>query len=111
MSNLLEYALGLDPAAASGNPTQPGTTDVSGQSYLTLTYVRPAGANARPDVTYTGERSTSLGALDWSATGILQHSATPALDGLTETVILRSNIPIGTPGVPGEFLRLKVTTP
>ena len=105
LNNLLEYALGLDPSSASGNPTKAGTVDVAGQLYLTLTYTRPAGADARPDITYTGERSTTLAPLDWSSSGVIQHSVTLEPGGLIETVILRSTFPSGA----GEFLQLKVS--
>ena len=108
LSNLLEYALGLDPSAASGAPTEVGKVEVAGQFYLTLTYLRPAGANVRPDLTYTGERSTTLAPLDWSSPDVIGHSVTPAAGGLSETVILRSTFPMDTPGMPGEFLHLKV---
>lgn len=109
LSNLLEYALGLDPASASSNPTQPGTLNVAGQFYLTLTYIRPAGADARLDITYTGERSTSLAPLDWASSGVIEHSVTLQSGGLIENVILRSTFPISTLEVPREFLHLKVS--
>lgn len=108
LSNLVEYALGLDPVRGSDNPTQAGTVEVAGQSYLTLTYIRPAGAYARLDVTYTGERSTTLAPLDWSSAGVIEHSVTSEPGGLTESVILQSAFPLGTSELPFEYLRLKV---
>ena len=83
--------------------------EVGGLRYPTLTYTRPAGADARLDVTYTGEKSTTLAPLTWSSLGMIIHSTTPAPGGLTEKVILRSTVPIGSPGVTDEFLHLKIS--
>ena len=109
LSNFLEYALGLNPSSASGSPILSGFLDVAGQLYLTMTYPRPAGADARLGVTYTGERSTILAPLDWSPSGVIEHSITPEPGGLMEAVILRSTFPASTVALPFEFLHLKIS--
>lgn len=106
LNNLLEYALGLSPLSSSGAPVATRIQTIDGQRYLTFTYTRPAGADTLEDVVYTGERSTNLAADSWSSIQVTVHSVTPAPDGLTETVVLRSTVALSA-GLK-EFLRLKV---
>jgi hypothetical protein len=90
ISNLMEYALNLDPLADSNAflPTQ-GTTP----THLTLTYRR-----WRTDIIYSVEAGDDL-ALPWSTASVNQ--GTPAGDGTTT-----ASIPLTAPE---DFLRLRVT--
>jgi hypothetical protein len=107
LSNLLEYALGLDPTAAGASRgTTIGTVTENGLEYLSLSYTRPAGAQARPDVVYTPQRATSLRLNNWSSSDIVFHSVMPVA-GSRETVTVRSTHPIS--GTNREFLRLHVS--
>jgi hypothetical protein len=104
--NLVEYALGMDPATpdAGGFMPQAGEEILSGQTYLTLTYQRPAGGG-QPDITYTVEENDSLSNADgWSSVNVVQDSVTQAGGGL-ETVVMRYTSPVGS----GGFMRLRVT--
>ena len=87
-SNLLEYALGLNPAVVDPDGL-PLVTIVSNR--LTFAYDR-----ARADVTYSVETSTDL--VNWTITGVDQ--GTPAGDGVTIASVAMD--------VPNRFLRLKV---
>lgn len=87
-SNLLEYALGLNPAVIDSDGL-PLVTIVSNR--LTFAYER-----VRADVTYTVETSTNL--TTWTTTGVDQ--GTPDGDGVTIASVAMD--------VPSRFLRLKV---
>lgn len=106
LPNLLEYALGRDPHAGDGSGTAAGTVVVSGETYLTLTFTRPAGDAALTDVTYAGERSAGLLAGGWAAAGVVTHSIVPVPGEPQETVTLRSIHPVGE--ADKEFLHLKI---
>lgn len=102
ISNLVEYALGLDPLAASvdGLPAG-GTIESEGEEYLTLSFTRPAGLS---DVAYNVAASSDM--LDWSA-GAVEVLVTPGA-GETEEVIYRHPQPLSS-GARG-FLRLEVSS-
>ncbi|RYD37384.1 MAG: hypothetical protein EOP87_03615 [Verrucomicrobiaceae bacterium] len=104
-NNLLEYALGLDPSVADGGGAiLSGVMEISGERFLTLSFVRPSG-NARPsDLSYAAERSSLLGA-DWSIDGVTLQQTVTVPEG--EKMTYRSSTPISSS--PKEFLRLKVT--
>ncbi len=109
LSNLLEYALGLDPTAIGGTRgTSVGTVSEGGQKYLSLSYTRPTGINAPTDITYVPELATALSPPNWSssAVDIATYSIVPG-PGTLETVTVRSTHPIS--GGAKEFLHLKVT--
>jgi fibronectin-binding autotransporter adhesin len=113
-TNGMEYALGMDPLATDADLLPiVSIIDVAGIKYLALTYVRQAGVNLPSDITFAVERSTDLRAPDggWSTSGVTLQSAAPGPEAGFETVVMRSVTPIGTPGVPVEFLRLKVMKP
>ncbi|WP_438480370.1 beta strand repeat-containing protein [Oleiharenicola lentus] len=91
VSNLLEYAIGLNPALADPQ-AMPQATVVANR--LTFIYER-----ARTDVTYSVETSTDL--TTWTATGVDQ--GTPDGEGVTVASVAMD--------VPNRFMRLKVTRP
>ncbi|MCM2274391.1 MAG: immunoglobulin domain-containing protein [Candidatus Didemnitutus sp.] len=90
ITNLLEYALGLDPRVAS-NADVP--TVAASASEWTFTYTRPAD---RSDVTYTVQTSTSL--TTWT-----DVAATRTATGPTET--WRATVPFGPVA---RFFRLRI---
>lgn len=89
LSNLLEYALGLDPKASSHPPGS-----FTGN---TLTFTKGPEAKAAGDVTYTIETTTTLDAGSWS---------TAAAANSTDTISYA--LPSGLEKI---FGRLKVTKP
>jgi hypothetical protein len=98
LPNLLEYALGLSPAAATpgGATGMPVISTLPApDAVLRLTYRR-----AREDVAYEVQTTTTLGnPASWTATGVTQ--GTPNGDGTTT-----ATVPINTGP---RFLRLQVT--
>src|SRR5690606_26438945 len=89
--NLMEYALNRDPRAPGrdGLP-EPGTVELEGERFLTLTYSRPAGVQ---DDIYEPEVSTNL--RDWQGgpEHVVPVSVTP--NGETEEVVVRDARPLG----------------
>lgn len=100
--NLLEYALGTNPAAASTTP--PGqVVNISGQDYLQIQWTRPSD---RTDITTVGEVSPDLAPLSWSSgAGEVSITIVPAGAGM-ETVTLRDLSPLGTHS--RRFLRARI---
>ena len=108
-SNLMKYALGLSPQF-SGSPVSTGQwQDLSGDSYLTLTYTRPLPGALPSDISYEPQRSTDLAPASWlSGPAHMQQVGDPVPGpGNLETITVRSIHPIG-PTTPVEFLRLRV---
>lgn len=108
--NQIEYALGMNPLASDTQrlPTVSVTT-VGAERFLTLTYQRFAPPALPTDLTYAVERSNDVAnAAGWSSSGVTESVTTNTETGL-QTVIARSTTPMGTAGVPREFLRLRVT--
>ncbi len=106
VSNLLKYALGLDPHVANaGAMPQSQFTNISGLNYVTMNVVRPAG---RTNVVYTAEVSGDLST--W-ASGPANVQATVAPNtpsvGL-ETVTYRDLTPVDPTHVQ-RFMRVRVT--
>ena len=103
ISNLLEYALGLDPLAAGASPVSVSlANDGTSGPYLTLTYRRSTSTSG---VTFYGDTAATLP--NWSAgTAVQVGTATNNGDG-TETVILRDMVPV-TGSAPQRFIRLRV---
>ena len=106
VSNLLKYALGLDPHVANaGALPRPQFTNIAGLNYVTLNVVRPAG---RANVTYLAEVSGDLQA--WSGTAadlqttIQSNVPSPGL----ETVTYRDLTPVD-PAHVQRFMRIRVT--
>jgi hypothetical protein len=99
LSNLLEYALSLDPRAESKFGAAVDTETVGGRTYLRLQYKRPAKT---VDLLYEPQVSSDLE--NWTADVVeLSRIANP---DQTETVIVRDTIPIED--APWRFIRMKV---
>ncbi len=96
LCNLLEYALGTDPRAATTLPAV--AWDATG--HLTFTLTRP---KALPNVLYFGEATAALGS--WPTPVPIQI----VTDGDPQTIRLTD--PLGTGDGPQQFLRLRVTGP
>ncbi|MDP1579307.1 MAG: matrixin family metalloprotease [Candidatus Didemnitutus sp.] len=94
LSNLVEYALGLNPRVANAGAA--GSTART-ETEWTFTYTRPA---ERGDVLYAVEASTDL--TTWSTAGVT-HTRTAT--GATET--WRASVPVSASG--NLFFRLRVT--
>jgi hypothetical protein len=107
-SNLLEWALGLDPAAPDATSSAEGiaglpvaeTWSDGTDTYLALHVRRPVG---RLGVSYSAEASDDL--LSW--TPAIQAAAPLANGDGTETVVFRDTVPADT--APRRFLRIKVS--
>jgi hypothetical protein len=90
--NLLEYALGTNPAAASTTPPAQ-VVEITGQKYLQIQWTRP---NDRTDITTVGEVSPDLAPLSWSSgASEVSTTITPAGAGM-ETVTIRNLTPLGS---------------
>ena len=115
ISNLMEYALGLNPTVANPAGLPIATIkNYSGTNYLSMTFTRSSVAT---DLTYTVQGSSDL--INWSdlassvggapTTGagfVSETGAAPLI-----TVEVRDTVPSnGTPGLK-RFMRLKVTAP
>ncbi len=93
LTNLMEYALGLDPRFSSGSP------GVSSNGGKTITYTKGAEAKVNLDVTYSIETSTTLGVAPSPWTEGTNPEVTQDADSISIT------FPVG----PTEnFARLKV---
>jgi len=100
VSNLMEYALGLDPATADGTATtQAIATKVDGEEYLALTYHRDLAAS---DVVVVVQRSSDLSLDGWTTEGIETESV--AVEGRIETRVAKVRM-----GSERQFLRLVVS--
>ena len=110
ISSLLEHALGLpsgSPAIRSLLPTAFSETDSqSGQAFLSIQFRRRV---QRAGLNYLVETSNDL--LNWDSTGasVVERSAVPAGDGITELVTVRVTPAIALGGA--KFVRLLVTSP
>ena len=106
VSNLLKYALGLDPHVANaGALPQPQFTNISGLNYVTMNVVRPAG---RTNVLYTAEVSGDLQAWAFGSTNV-QTTVTPDVPSAgLETVTYRDRTPVDPANVK-RFMRVRVT--
>lgn len=104
LNNLLEFGLGLSPTIGSREsaPTN-GIQNVSGSSYLTLTFKRRMPTL---DLTYSVQTNAgTLNAGDWLGNAVMVGSPTPNGDG-TETVTFRDSTAI-SPGL-RRFMRVQV---
>jgi hypothetical protein len=101
ISNLMKYALGMNPMvqSASGLPAG-GTAVIGGANCLTFTYTK---MDAATDITYVPQWSTDL--VNWSTTGFTQ---TVLSDNGTSQQVQASILVTGTQPV---FFQLQVTMP
>jgi hypothetical protein len=102
--NLMKHALGLN-AFTNGYQGHlvTGTTNISSQTYLTLTYTRPEPAP--PGLTYTVEVANDLVVPDWSSAETVEIGNT--VNGAWRTVIVRDQYPVADR--PKRFIHLRVT--
>jgi len=106
LSNLMKYALGLDPAGrGSAGRLSYGTATDAGSDYFTLIYTRPEPASA--GITYLVESSPDLTDPSWSSAGLVEVSS--VVNAGLRTITIRNATPM-TSG-PRGFMRLKVTLP
>ena len=105
ITNLMKYALGIDPdiSGYQGHLIT-GTINVSGSDYLSLTYTRPEPAPT--GVTYIPQVCTDLSI--WSSSGIVEVTSASA-NGL-RTITVRDGTAVGAAN-PRRFLRLKASSP
>ncbi len=108
ISNLLEYALGLDPSLTdpAGLPVTALQTNLAdGLLYLTFQYRRLI---ARDGLQYIVETRPDLVATAWDGTaaGTEEISVTPNGDGITENCVVR--ILPSVASAPRKFVRLRV---
>ena len=115
ISNLMEYALTLDPTFANPSGLPAATIkNYSGTNYLSMTFTRSSVAT---DLTYTVQGSSDL--INWSnLASSVGGAATTGAGFVSETgaaplitVEVRDTVPIT--GAPGQkrFMRLQVTAP
>ncbi len=104
ISNLMEYALGLDPRTPgrAGLPVLSRTT-LTGASYLTLAYTK---VKADTDLTYVVEVSSDL--LNWNSGSAYTTDVSTVDGGTIQQVTTRDLTPI-TATTPRRFMRLRVT--
>ena len=113
VSNLMKYALGLDPHAVANSTSLPAVPTENG--HLSLTFKRPVGVS---DATYIVEVSDDL--LTWnvgssySANGTVPSNSytTEVLNSTAngiQTITVQDNA--SSPGAARRFIRLKVTNP
>ena len=106
--NLLEFALGMDPAVPDARPFAPGQPGLpigsiqtlAGTNYLTLAVKRPIG---RLNLRYAGEVSGDLA--QWTEAALAGPPVNNG-DG-TETVVFRDTVPV--PEADRRFIRLRVS--
>ena len=104
-ANLVEYALGTDPAAFSLMPASAVVTESSNR-YLQIQWTRP---DDRDDVTTVGEVASDLSGTSWSSSpAVVSTTITPSGAGM-ETVTIRLLEPVGTSS--RRFLRARVILP
>ena len=101
----MKYALNLKPWSddASGLPVI-SIASVSGTTYPALTCTQNLTAL---DILYNVQVSNDLQTWNFGSGFTTLVNASPNPDGVTETVTVRSNTPLGSNGVP-QFLRLQV---
>jgi len=101
VSNLVKYALGMDPNTSSRNglPTMALTT-INGTLYLSMTYTRNKGAT---DLGFHPEWSTSL--FGWSSSGVIENVL---VDG-TFTQTIQNLVPVNSRST--LFLHLEIEQP
>ena len=106
LSNLMKFALGVNPWTASPGSLPLCTVVPGSPNTLKLIYKRPAGsASNSSNITYVIERTTNLANPAWTSSGVVQDSVTNLRNGL-ETVVAHFAPSGGT-----AFMRLRITTP
>ncbi len=107
ISNLMKYALNLDPKTNGVNGLPVATTmSINGSNYLTLAYTQVISAT---DIIYTVEVSGDLQVWSFGNGFTSPVSATNNPDGVTQTVVVQDLMPMNS--TDKRFIRLKVTKP
>jgi len=111
ISNLMKYALNLDPQLKQAGKLPYTTKAVNiadSKTYLIFNYRRIIGGGG---LTYIVETSTNL--TGWSSTNsdLEEISATPDADGVTQDVQVRVHPSISMLPAGSKFIRLRVTSP
>lgn len=105
ISNLMKYALNLDPWTNGFGGLPAGSIITTGNSkYPAITYTELLLA---PDITYTVQVSTDLQTWNFGPAYTKQTSAIDNPGGETETVTAQSILPLS--GTTPQFIRLQVT--
>lgn len=99
LTNLAEFALGLDPASPSTAPVS--ISLASGWIEVTFTRLK----QAVPEVQYDTEWSDQPGNGTWSTDGVIEVMPTLADDGVRETI--RTRVPAGSGK---RFVRIRMST-
>lgn len=104
--NLMKYALGIDPFGSGyQGHLATGTTNITDQTYLVLTYTRPEPAP--PNITYAVEVANDLAVTDWTSAETVEVSNT--VTGAWRTITIRDQYPVADR--PKRFIHLRVTQP
>jgi hypothetical protein len=107
INSLLEHAFGIPAGSANARTMLPAAANETeaGQNYLCMQFRRRI---QRAGLTYIVETSADL--ITWDATGssVVEKSAVPTGDGVTELVTVRVTPAIDLGGA--KFVRLRITT-
>jgi hypothetical protein len=120
IANLLKYAIGASPLRSSLESLPViGFESVAGKKYLTITFTHAldaTDATCYVDVSGNLSGSWSQGSMYSPANGDVpsntyttQVSRTVNPDGVTETIVVRDNVPLSQ--ATSRFIRLRVTQP
>ncbi|MES2570106.1 MAG: putative Ig domain-containing protein, partial [Verrucomicrobiota bacterium] len=108
LSNLVEYAMALDPTQPSANPTEVGVTEIGQHQYVTLTYVRRTD-DTRLQFTVKGNSTSKPGAGWVAQSNVLPADQQDVLEGFIRERIVDS-VPLDdASSAPRRFLRLDIT--
>lgn len=104
LTNLLEYAMGLNPLLATSGTSQQSVLRIGESDYLAMTYTENL---ASTDVTKRVEVSANLNT--WSSGPAATTEVSSSLSGTRRTVTVRDNIPLSQ--AQNRFIRLRVSIP
>jgi len=105
-ANLAEFAFNLNPRAADATGKPAVTTAVNpadGKRYLLVTYQRRTGT---PALLYDIQTTNELGT--WTTNGADLEPVSVVPSGFMETVTVRIHPPLGSPGTPAKFVRIRI---
>jgi len=108
ISNLMKYALNLDPQLKQAGKLPYTTKAVNiadSKTYLIFNYRRIIGGGG---LNYIVESSTNLTSWTSSANDLTEISSVPDADGVTEDVQVRVSPSLNTPSAGSKFIRLRI---